>query len=198
MRTQKPRYYTLARVSLMLFVIALILFILTFIARIRVERELEKTMRELEVALIENQELRSSVVNTSCSTYEGINICSDETFKSWMSYKSITNKQSKQWMLQQEAITDKNYGFRMIDGYILVAMGSEYGPVGTKYIIQFEDKKVINAMIGDIKHEGCNSSPDGSVIEFIVALDELPSSIKRSGNFNDIFKGPIISITSIE
>ena len=198
MRTQKPRYYTLLRVSSMLFVIALISFIFAIIARIRVERELEKIKYELEVALFENQELRSTVVKTSCNTNENINICSDETFKSWMSYKSITNKSSKQWKLQQDAVTDKNYGFRMIDGYILVAMGSQYGPVGTKYIIQFEDKKVINEMIGDIKHEGSNSTHDGSVIEFIVALDELPSSIKRSGNFNDIFKGPIISITSIE
>lgn len=198
MKTQKPRYYTLVRVSSMLLIVALIAFIISFIARISVEYELQKTLHKLDVALIENQALRSSILATSCINEENMNVCSSETFKSWMNFKAITNTTSKQWELQQEAVTDKNYGFRMIDGYILVAMGNEYGPVGTKYIIQFEDKKVINVIIGDIKHEGCNSMPDRSMIEFIVDTEVLPASIKKSGNFNDLFKGSIISIASIE
>lgn len=198
MKTQKPRYYTLVRVSSMLFIVALIAFIISFIARISIEYELQKTLHKLDVALIENQALRSSIIATSCINEENMNVCSSETFKSWMPYTAITNRSSDQWALQIEAVTDKNYGFRMIDGYILVAMGAEYGPVGTKYIIQFEDKKVINAMIGDIKHEGCTSTPDGSMIEFIVDKDIVPESIVRSGNFNDLFKGEIVSIALID
>ena len=85
----------------------------------------------------------------------------------------------------------------MIDGYLLVAMGPQYGPVGRKYIIQFENGTVINAMIGDIKHQGCTSS-DGSMIEFIIDKEVLPEIIKKSGDFDQVFSGSIVSIREVE
>lgn len=124
-------------------------------------------------------------------------ICSTGTFKSYMDHDAVTDGSSKQWALKQIATTDPNYGFRMIDGYLLVAMGPQYGPVGSKYLIQFQDQSVINAMIGDVKHQGCTSS-DGSMIEFIVDEEVVPGFIKKAGSFNSVFNGSIILIREVE
>lgn len=155
------------------------------LAMLQVEKDELQADYEVLVTLINNEEPME------------IEICSSSTFKSWMDYTAITSKSSKQYHLQQEAITEKNYGFRMIDGYLLVAMGPQYGPVGRKYIIQFADRSVINAMIGDIKHQGCTSS-DESMIEFIVDSTILPASVKRSGSFNQLFSGSITMIREVE
>lgn len=154
-------------------------------ALIQVEKDEIQANYEALVTLINNEEPMER------------EICSTSTFKSWMDYRSITSKSSKQYHLQQEAITDKNFGFRMIDGYLLVAMGPQYGPVGRKYIIQFENGTVINAMIGDVKHQGCTSD-DGSMIEFIINKEILPDFIKKSGDFNQIFSGSVVLIREVE
>jgi len=186
-----------------MFIVSLILLIICTLVRCHIENELKKVKAELseinadyktETIAYKNVE----VAYESAEVTKTVEICSANTFKSWMDYNAITDETSDQWKLQQDAVTDKNYGFRMIDGYILVAMGAEYGPVGTKYLIEFEDGKVINAMIGDIKHEGCTSSADGSMIEFIVDQDVLPVSIMKSGNFNDLFNGSITEIRLID
>lgn len=181
----------------------------------KLRQDLNSTLTHIEKARAENDQLQNELAMLQSEkdelqdNYDALvtlikneepeerEICSSSTFKSWMDYRSITSMSSKQYHLQQEAITDKNYGFRMIDGYLLVAMGPQYGPVGKKYIIQFENGTVINAMIGDIKHQGCTSS-DGSMIEFIVDKEVLPQFIKESGNFNLIFGGSIISIRDVE
>lgn len=184
--------------------------------RINLEQRLQSTLLELETTQAENDSLWITILalqteNDELSAeYKTIlllwknqenetrEICSNSIFKSWMDYRAITSKSSMQYQLQQSATTDKNYGFRTIDGYLLVAMGPQYGPVGSKYIIQFEDGKVINAMIGDIKHEGCTSTSDNSMLEFIVDKTILPTSVKRSGNFDSVFNGPIIQIREVE
>lgn len=120
-------------------------------------------------------------------------VCSKSTFKSWMDYRAITNTSSNQYKLQIAAQTGK-YGIRTLDDYYLVAMGGYYGPVGKKYSITFEDGQVIKVMIGDIKHEGCVSSNDGSMLEFIVDSFAMDPLIRKLGNFDHIFNGKIIEI----
>ena len=165
------------------------------------QAENDQLLEELTLLQVEKYELQANyqVLVTLINNEEPKEreICSSSNFKSWMDYRSITSKSSKQYQLQQKAITDNNYGFRMIDGYLLVAMGQQYGSVGKKYIIQFENGTVINAMIGDIKHQGCTSS-DGSMIEFIIDKEVLPEFIKKSGDFNRIFGGSIVSIREVE
>lgn len=201
------------RIALTLFLVSSTFAGLATVLRVQSELELERTLSRLEDVSQENHALWHSIdalqrenellaeqVQTLTDEINQsiVPVCSTSTFKSWMSYTTITSPSSKQWKLQQRATTDVNYGFRMVDGNILVAMGPEYGPVGTKYLIEFEDGKVINAMIGDVKHEGCTSSPDGSMIEFIVAKEKLPQSIKTAGNFNLLFSGSITMIRTVE
>ncbi|HAO61570.1 MAG TPA: hypothetical protein DCQ90_06540 [Erysipelotrichaceae bacterium] len=177
--------------------------------RVNLEQRLQVTLQQVEKLQAENDALWDSVLVLQAENDVLKNqielepaivyktICSTNPFKSWMDYRTITSPSSKQHALQKKATTDKNYGFRMFEDYILVAMGPQYGPVGSKYIIQFEDGKVIKAMIGDIKHQGCTSD-DGSMIEFIVDSNTLPKFLKTSGNFNQLFNGSIKMIREVE
>jgi len=212
-RRSKDQRMTMVLIAFVLFS-AFTLSMSTLI-RINLEQHLQSTLLELENIQEENDSLWSTVIalqseNDELSAEnkamlllwqnqepETREVCSTSTFKSWMDFRAITSKSSVQYKLQQSATTDKNYGFRMIDGNILVAMGPQYGPVGSKYIIQFEDGKVINAMIGDIKHQGCTSD-DGSMIEFIVDSNTLPKFLKTSGNFNQLFHGSISMIREVK
>lgn len=119
------------------------------------------------------------------------------TFKSWMDYRMITSKSSGQWSLQQKATNDDN-GFRKVDKYYTVAMASQYGPVGTKYLITFSGGTLIYVMIGDIKANTNCSHDDSSMLEFIIDKDIMPKENKRSGNFNSIFEGTITEIKLVD
>lgn len=204
------------RIALLMFMVTA--FALGFMTIIRVNTELQlvRTQWRLEEARSETDTLWSTVI-TLQDKNDALNaqnealknqvdlepaivyktICSTSSFKSWMDYRAITSKSSNQYKLQLKATTDPHYGFRKIGDYIMVAMGPQYGPVGTKYIIQFKDGKVIQAIIGDIKHTGCQSA-DSSMLEFIVDTRVLPQNFKISGNFNSLFAGPITVIREVE
>ena len=138
----------------------------------------------------------------------------DTSFKSYMSYKCITNKSSNQYKLQQKAYTD-NMGLRKVDDYYLVAMGTYYSDtIGDKFRITLEGDKTFDVMIGDIKadiHTDKNNmySPvynsngkfiSANVIEFIVDISKIDKSVRRLGSVNayDEFKGNIAKIERIE
>ena len=121
------------------------------------------------------------------------------TFKSFMPYRAITAKNSKQYELQQLATTDSEYGLRVIDDMPMIAVTSQFGSVGDIVEVTLEDMTFI-AIIGDIKdagHDDCQSLRDGSVIEFIVDYPKLDSEIKRLGNFNKVFSGSVYEISPL-
>lgn len=129
--------------------------------------------------------------------YETKPICSStSTFKSWMDYRKITNTSTRQWRYQQIATTDE-YGFRLVDGYYMVAMAKQYGPVGTKYLITFSGGQQMRAIIGDVKGNTSCTHPDGSMIEMIVDSEKMPGNVKRSGNYNSMISGSITEIRII-
>lgn len=128
----------------------------------------------------------------------------DGSFKTYMSYKAITDKESKQWELQEQAYTNEN-GFRMIDGKFLVAMGSFYTVnCGDEFIITLSTGKKINVMIGDVKQDIHTNSThqyvvsNGNIIEFIVDIDELDDLSRKMGDvsYSDL-EGGIIKIEKI-
>lgn len=122
------------------------------------------------------------------------------TFKSYENYKSITNKNSPQYRLQQEAYTG-DYGIRMVDGRYCVAMGSYWTEeIGTKLDVYLESGEMIPVILGDNKQDchtdstnriGCNNK---DVLEFIVDVNEIPSKVKNCGNFNCIFSGKVVDV----
>lgn len=125
-------------------------------------------------------------------------------FKTYMDYRKITNKSSKQWALQQLAQTDEN-GFRIFNGRYLVAVGTYYAKeVGKEMRITLEDGKEVLVIIGDIKqdiHTDKNNQyvpANGNIVEFIVDTDKLDPLTKKLGNVsNSGLEGKIAMIEEV-
>lgn len=124
--------------------------------------------------------------------------------KTYMDYHTITNTTSQQYALQQEAYTDE-LGFRRIDGYYLVAMGTYYAEnCGKTFAITFESGETIEVMIGDIKDnrdtDELNQHRNGNVVEFIVDASVIPDLARRMGDMSyadAAFAGNLTTITEI-
>ena len=108
-------------------------------------------------------------------------------FKSYMSYKAITNKDSLQWKLQQECWTD-GFGFRRWGDYYCVAMGKFYSEqVGKKFKITFDTNVEIYVVVSDIKMAQHTDSTmryakDSSILEFLVDTKIISKMMIRTGN----------------
>ncbi len=125
---------------------------------------------------------------------------SNNSFKSYMSYKTITSKTSKQYKLQQKATTGK-YGIRVVKNRYLIAIGTGFSAgVGTNIDIEMENGAIIECIVGDIKSDK-HTDPthrqqkyDKSVVEFIVDTSCLSSDVKSHGDIsyaNKAFEGEI-------
>lgn len=114
-----------------------------------------------------------------------------------MDYQTVTDKTSKQYsLIQQSAIRD---GLLYIDGYVLVALGSYYGDIGTKFILTFENGETLKVIKGDEKSNnhvvnGCYHKSNKSMIEFIVDTNTLSTELKVAGDLNELFKGKVVKI----
>lgn len=147
-------------------------------------------------------------------TLEEMNVPNcDTSFKSYMSYKCITNKISDQYKLQLSAWTD-NMGLRRVDDYYLVAMGTYYSDtIGDKFRITLEGDKTFDVMIGDIKADIHTDSSNmyspvydengtfksANVIEFIIDTKAVDKKVRLMGDISayEEFKGNIVKIERI-
>ena len=125
------------------------------------------------------------------------------SFKSYMDYRTITSRSSKQYKIQELAYTD-NYGLRRFDIYFIVATGSYYGDVGDLLKIELDTGEYFLAIKGDMKadiHTDKNNqiAHDGSVVEFIVDTPKLDKMAKRMGNISYIsgFEGCVVNIEKV-
>lgn len=138
--------------------------------------------------------------------YTKMEVPKHNNFKSYMGYRSITCKASKQYKLQQKAKTGK-YGIRTIKGRYLIALGTYYTKnVGDKFDIKLSDGTILKCMIGDIKSDRHTDSKrqkqkyDGSIIEFITDPSKMPSYVKRAGSYTacEKFSGSIKEIRKLK
>lgn len=129
----------------------------------------------------------------------------DGKFKTYMDYRRITDKTSKQWELQQRAWTEER-GFRKIGEHFLVAVGTFYADeVGKELLIEFEDEQQIKAIVGDIKQDK-HTDPtnryvpvNGNIVEFIVDVEKLDPEVIRRGDVSLLgLNGKITSIWEVE
>lgn len=127
---------------------------------------------------------------------------SNNSFKSYMSYKAITSKSSPQYKLQQQAYTGE-YGIRMVDGRYCIALGSFYSnKIGTKIDLVMANGSVLKCILSDQKaniHTDAQNirAQDGSVVEFVIDKNSLHPMAKRMGNISyaaDKFSGEIKEI----
>ena len=135
--------------------------------------QLEKQINEIS----KNQKKESTTVQTT-----------KKDFKSYMSYKAITNRSSAQYKLQQQASTD-NDGIRCLNSKPMVAVGTGWGlKVGDTALIICENGNEFEVVIGDIKanaHTGADNkttATNGCRCEFIVDMKSLNTTVKNRGN----------------
>lgn len=123
------------------------------------------------------------------------------SFKSYTDYRCLS-RSSAQWRLQEQAYTDEN-GLRKIGDAYLVAMGSYYGTtLSTTYQVTLSNGNSFTVMLCDSKadrHTDANNqvcSSNGSVIEFYVESDKMPSIVRQMGSVGALsqFSGSIVSI----
>lgn len=120
--------------------------------------------------------------------------------KLWMDYRTITNTDSIQWSLIQQAEVGAD-GILRIDGYVCVALGRNYGNLGDKFIFQIGDKKVkciftdMKADWDTLNNEGW-LDPYGNVLEIIVDKYQISSTCRQMGdmNYSDALAGSVKNI----
>lgn len=124
----------------------------------------------------------------------------NSSFKSWMSYKAVTNKNSPQYKFIHTWGWSDGQGFMRCSGesdlgveqdYYLIALGSYYGTeIGTKYRITLDTGKIFYGALADCKdNKHTNStnqyiSHNGNVVEFLVDTSKLNKDVKRMGSAN--------------
>ena len=160
----------------------------------------------------ENDELNGQIQDllTQIKNLEGtisqlqanIATLSKKDFKSYLPYTAITNKNSKQWELQQDATTNED-GIRCLNGLPMVAVGTGWGVwVGDTIIVNCANGNSFKAIVGDIKSdrhtdaENKTTVSNGCRCEFLVDLDKLDPYVKLMGNIAtmDKYTGYVLSI----
>lgn len=175
-------------------------------------QNLEETCTSLRSQLEEsnkkNEELSNQLkdITEKMSNTDFKNIVSKakaSSFKSYMDYRTITNRTSYAYQLQKQAYTDNN-GLRKIGDYYCVAMGTYYGNVGDTYYIETDEGacwKVILADIKSDKHTDRTHSytrANGCMMEFIVDTNKMPRATRLSGTVNGLgFQGKITVVRHV-
>lgn len=114
-------------------------------------------------------------------------------YKSWMSYNTITDTNSKQYLIQHSYAYDGNYGIRQVNGRYCVALGSYFGvSIGQYFDLILENGTAIPCIAGDAKAnrdtDGINAttSHNGCMSEFIVSYYALDKRARQSGNISSV------------
>lgn len=120
-------------------------------------------------------------------TFTEHNMPDTSGFKSYMSYKALTQIGSRQLKLQESAYTGR-FGIRQYDDRFCVAIGTAYNAkVGTYVDLVLDNGVVIECIIGDLKatvHTDKTNriSANGCVSEFIVDMNQFHSTAKTMGD----------------
>lgn len=143
---------------------------------------LEERVKELETLLATEEKPKWTSVEP-CNT--------NNSFKSYMDYRKITNTNSKQYALQQDASTNDD-GFRVYGGRVMIAIANY--EVGTELDLTLDDGSVIEVVVGDVKANTTCLHGDGSMIEFIVDTNTMSNEWLRLGDLNYVYEGNILKI----
>lgn len=161
----------------------------------RLEQELEDTRAEVE---------RLRIYEKSAKQFASGYILQGHSFKSYMDYRTITDRTTTQWRLQQTAKTNEK-GFRLIDNCYCVAMGSFYGALETKLRVYFDTGAVIDVIIAERKDDIHTNETNqftlsnGCMLEFIVDTRLIDKTVLSIGNISNWgMEGNIILIEKLE
>ena len=174
--------------------------------QVNVEVEVEKPIY-IEVPLfIEVEPKEEKKAQERIIEYKTVEMPANSGFKSYMSYKTITKVNSLQYKLQQWSHTDPQ-GFRLYEGRYCLALGSGTGAFVGQYVdVILENGTHIPGVVGDMKADGDTDptnmyTSNGCCCEFIVDMDYLVASVKRSGNCSlakPEWASPVVNINVLD
>ena len=110
------------------------------------------------------------------------------SMKTYMDYRAITDRESVQYMVQQECYTDDD-GLRRYKGdEYVVAVGSKIADVGDYITVELSTGEVLDCIVGDSKGDRWwhKCSKGHNVVEFIVDVDTLDKEAKNAGDVSCI------------
>ena len=146
-----------------------------------------------------------SEVSNACNVYH---IPNTEGFKSFMSYKTITDTSSKQYKIQKEYAYTGEFGIRQVNGRFIVAIGTAFDTeVGTYFDLVLKNGEIIPCILGDIKDnrhtlsDNITTANNGCVSEFIVDVPKLKKDIKIHGDISyarSSWDSPVVKIRVYE
>lgn len=143
---------------------------------------------------------------------ESVGVCSSSSTKTYEDYRAITDVNSKHYKQIHEKMTvDDTTGFLYDeDGFIGVAMGYQFGDIGSRYYVVLDSGIIIPVVKVDAKAsvdapDGCSASGDASVIEFVIdsqiAYEYFGggNGYVANGNLNnyEYLKGKIVDIEKV-
>ena len=127
-------------------------------------------------------------------------------FKSYMDYRCIgEGSEQGKIVYGDEAWTDGN-GLRKEGEYYCVALGSYYGEIGDKFLVETDKGnkyKIIKADEKANKHTDASNRytlSNGCMMEWIVDTNKLSSFVRKSGNIDNVKKvsGSITKLAKIK
>lgn len=157
------------------------------------KQAVKKAKAKAKAKYKEKWELKSEKMKLPATT--------DGHTKTYMDYKTVTAKGSPQYALLNGKDAKTKDGFRMVDGYYCIALGSFYGSeIGTKYYVDLSNGVRLKCILGDQKanrhtdenHQFAVKNKD--VVEFIVDNIKLPG-----GDVSAVegFEGKVVQIRKI-
>ena len=165
--------------------------------------ELKQTLRYMTVRMeAKNSEMAEMLEMVKIRNLQS-QIVNQRMFYSFMDFRAITSRTSRQWDLQQRAVTDSS-GIRRYNGRVMTAVGTGWGfSVGDNIYVHFCNGDILPAVVGDVKsdmHTCINNKitrHNGCVMEHIICSYTLPQNIRTSGNMATmgVINGYVVNIT---
>lgn len=176
---------------------------------VKAEAEKQKEIALKNAKKFEQKNMLTANRGTYLSKGVKLSVPSNSDMKSYMDYRAIKSKSSKQYKLQQlpEVYTDEN-GYRRLGEHYMIALGTYYSPsAGYIFKIKLDTGREFTAVTGDIKADKDTDETrrqhkkDKSVVEFIVSQDKIHPLAKNGGSMskcpNSNMKGNVVKIEKI-
>ena len=169
---------------------------------------LEYKIYDEKWALIEYENKQAFVYRSYISAEENsfvdYSVPKNKGFKSYMSYKTITNKDSSQYKLQKSYAYTGDYGIRTIYNRYCIAVGTYFdASVGTYVDLILDNGITIPCIVADIKADEHTNATNivtlhnGCVTEFLVDTKKLDKNAKRDGDISSCredWNSPVVRI----
>jgi hypothetical protein len=148
-----------------------------------------ETTESSQVKTTENTETKKTEIKAP-TAYGNYSVPKNNSIKSYMDYRRITLKSSKQYALQKSKAYTGDHGIRMVGDRYCIAVGSYYTTTIGQYIdVELANGNVIKGILADCKDDKDTDStnrinPNGSVVEFVVDTSALDKTAKVMGDIS--------------